>query len=67
MALLWASNQTHPDMSFNLSELNSSVSYATVEHILRSNKVLKNAKIKCHQCKLVVYSDASDNNLENSG
>ena len=54
-------------MSFNLTELISSVSYAAVEHVLRSNKVLKNAKIKWHQCKLVVYSDASYNNVENSG
>ena len=72
------SNQTCPDTSFNLSELSSSVNYATVEHILRANQVLK----KCYsqishfnlpcienlsQCKLVVYSDASYNNLENGG
>ena len=44
--LLWVSNQTRPNISFNLSELSSSVNYATVEHILRANKVLKNAKIK---------------------
>ena len=44
--LLWASNQTPPDISFNLSELSSSVNHATVEHILRANKVLKNAQIK---------------------
>ena len=35
------SNQTRPNISFNLSELSSSVNYATVEHILRANKVLK--------------------------
>ena len=39
--LLWVSNQTRPNISFNLSELSSSVNYATVEHILRANKVLK--------------------------
>ena len=33
-------------ISFNLTELSSSVNYATVEHILRANKVLKKAKIK---------------------
>ena len=43
---LWGSNQTHPDISFNLGELSSSVNYAAVEHILRANKVLKNAKTK---------------------
>ena len=76
--LLWVSNQTRPDISFNLSELSSSVNHATVEHILRVNKVLKNAQIKpvtltfpcmenLMQCKLVVYSEASYNNLENGG
>ena len=71
-------NQTCPDISFNLSELSSSVNHATVEHILRANKVLKNAKIgsitltfpcmkNLSQCKLVVSSDASYNNLENGG
>ena len=44
--LLWASNQTHPDISFNLNELSSSVNHATVEHSLRANWVLKNAKIE---------------------
>ena len=76
--LSWASNQTHPNISFNLSELSSSVNYITVEHVLRANKVPKNAKVKSGtltfpgiekltQCKLVVYSNASNNNLENGG
>ena len=76
--LLWASNQTRPNISFNLSELSSSVNHATVEHILRAHKVMKNAQVKSviftfpcmenlMQCKLVVYSDASYNNLENGG
>ena len=74
--LLWASNQTHPDISFNLSELRNSVNHATVEHILSANRVLKNAQNKLAtltfpymenlmQCKLVAYSYASYNNLEN--
>ena len=74
--LLWASNQTHPDISFNLSELSNSVNHATVEHILSANRVLKNAQNKLAtltfpymenlmQCKLVAYSYASYNNLEN--
>ena len=74
--LLWASNQTHPDISFNLSELSNSVNHATVEHILSANRVLKNAQNKLvtltfpymenlMQCKLVAYSYASYNNLEN--
>ena len=74
--LLWASNQTHRDISFNLSELRNSVNHATVEHILSANRVLKNAQNKLAtltfpymenlmQCKLVAYSYASYNNLEN--
>ena len=39
--LLWVSNQTPQDISFSLTELSSSVNYATIEHILRANKVLK--------------------------
>ena len=66
-------------MSFNLSELSISVNYTTIEHVLRANKALKkNAKIKSitlnfpgieklSQCKLIVYSNASCNNLENGG
>ena len=42
--LLWVSNQTRPDVSFNLSELSGLVNHATVEHILRANKVLKMPK-----------------------
>ena len=50
-------------ISFNLTELSSSVNYATVEHILRANKVLKMPKsnqsaFSCmenlSQCKLLV-------------
>ena len=61
----------------HLNELsNSVVNHATVQHILWANKVLENEQIKSvtltfpcmenlMQCKLVVYSDASYNNLEN--
>ena len=42
--LLWAPNQTCPDIFFNLGKLNSSVNYATVKHILRANKLIKMAK-----------------------
>ena len=71
-------HQTRPDVSFNLSKLSSLVNHATVEQILRAKKVLKNARIKsvtltspCMEhlslFKLVVYSDALYNNLENNG
>ena len=37
LSLLRTSNQSCPDMSFNLSKLSSSVNHATVEHILIAN------------------------------
>ena len=44
--LLWVSNQTCPDIFFNVSELSRSVNYATFKQILRANKLLRKAKIK---------------------
>ena len=42
--LLWVWNQTCPHISFDLSELDSSVNYVTVEYSLSRNKVLKMPK-----------------------
>ena len=42
--LLWVWNQTCPHISFDLSELDSSVNYVTVEYDLSGNKVLKMPK-----------------------
>ena len=42
--LLWVWHQTCPHISFDLSELDSSVNYVTVEYSLSQNKVLKMPK-----------------------
>ena len=42
--LLWVWHQTCPHISFDLSELDSSVNYVTVEYSLSRNKVLKMPK-----------------------
>ena len=53
--LLWASDQTCPDISFNLKELSKSVNYATVEHIFRGNKVLEKCQNKISHFNLFLY------------
>ena len=40
----WAAGQTRPDIAFDCYELSSSVKHATVEDLLRANKVLSGAK-----------------------
>lgn len=39
--LLWAVNETRPDIQFDICELSSTVKYATVSDMLCANKVLK--------------------------
>ena len=76
--LSWAANQTRPDISFSVCELSSAVKHATVEHLLKANKVLKNVKDQqvvltfprmknMQDCTFVTYSDSSFNNLDNGG
>ena len=40
----WAAGQTRPDIAFDCYELSSSVKHATIEYLLRANKVLFRAK-----------------------
>ena len=40
----WAARQTRPDIAFDCYELSSSVKHATIEDLLRANKVLSGAK-----------------------
>ena len=42
--LRWAAGQTRPDIAFDYCELSSSVKHATIEDLLRANKVLSRAK-----------------------
>lgn len=72
--LCWVSNQTQPDISFNVRQLSAVKKKATVKHLQHAKKTikkLKNSKIQLRfpsqldikSSKLVVYSDASFKNL----
>ena len=40
----WATEQTRPDIAFDCCELSSSVKHATIDNLLRANKVSSRAK-----------------------
>jgi hypothetical protein len=76
--LNWLATQTRPDVAFDVCELSTSLSGATVEEVLRANKVLKRIKqhpVMLHFCGLEepeqlcieCYSDASFGNLQGGG
>ena len=70
---------TRPDILFEVCQLSAAKNCATIKHIQLANKVirkLKNTNIslkfpclvkEISDCKLIVYSDASFNNLPNGG
>ena len=72
--LLWISNQTRPDVSFEACVLSNSLKQATVAEIFRANKVIKKVKQNetmmtfskinnIENVKLLVFSDASFKSL----
>ena len=76
--LAWASNQTRPDISFDVCQLSVSINNATYEDVARANKCVKKLKndqvaIKfpslgeIKDCQLKVYADASFKNLPGGG
>jgi hypothetical protein len=76
--LNWLATQTRPDIAFDVCELSSSLSGATIEEVLRANKVLKRIKQRpvmlkfCgleepEQLNIECYSDASFGNLQGGG
>ena len=76
--LNWLSTQTRPDLAFDVCELSSSFKKATVEDLLRLNKLVLRAKgdilkilfpkMSCVQsCSIMCYSDASFANLPDGG
>ena len=76
--LTWLANQTRPDISFDVCQLSAAKKNATVKHILHANKTIKKIKnSEVHlsfpslenidNAKIIVYSDASLNNLPNGG
>ena len=75
--LNWLACITRPDIAFDVSVASSKIKKATVEDILNVNKII--AKVKSNECsirfpklnlnsiKMISYSDASFNNLQNAG
>ena len=74
--LLWVSNQTRPDISFDVSNLASKLENATIADIKYCNKII--SKVTSNSCELkyqklkgnlkfILYTDASFGNLENGG
>ena len=70
--LLWVSNQTRPDVSFNVSDLASKLNKATTKELQQCNKIISQLdtsykltyqKLKNH-LKLYVFTEASFGNLE---
>ena len=74
----WAAGQTRPDDAFDCCELSSSVKHATIEDLLRANKVLSRAKSEpvvltfkdmgdLSTAKFVCFNDSSFGNLCDGG
>ena len=75
--LNWLACITRPDISFDVSVASSKIRKATIEEILNINKII--TKVKATECsirfpklnldslKIISYSDASFNNLQNAG
>ena len=76
--LAWVAGQTRPDISFDVCQLNVGFNKATISDVMRANKCIKRLKMDqfkicfpdlgdLSQTKLVVFTDASFNNLGNGG
>ena len=76
--LSWLANQTRPDIAFDVCQLSAWKKKATVKQVIHANKTIKKIKssdvflkypnIKdIENAKILVYSDASFNNLPNGG
>lgn len=73
--LLWTSNQTRPDISFDVSILTSNLNTSTVNELIYCNKIISKIHHNCYNLhykkinekQIVVYTSASCGNLKNSG
>ena len=76
--LTWLANQTRPDISFDTCQLSAAKKNATVKDLLYANKTIKKIKNSevhlkfpslenLETAKIIVYSDASFNNLPKGG
>ena len=74
----WVAGQTRPDLSFEVCQLSSCFNHATVNDVLKANKLLKKAKQenislsfgvpgKLDKFKFVCFNDASPGNLKDGG
>lgn len=74
----WVAGQTRPDLSFEVCQLSSCFNHATVNDVLKANKLLKKAKQenislsfgvpgKLDKLKFVCFNDASLGNLKDGG
>ena len=73
---LWISNQTRPEISFDVSNLVSKLRKVTIEDIKYCNKIISKVTSNSYELKyqklrkkvkLVLYTDASYRNLPNGG
>ena len=76
--LNWIATYSRPDISFDVCELSTRIKCATIEDLLRLNKVVERVTQDCvrvffprikslESCQLECYSDASFGNLTDSG
>ena len=73
--LLWTSNQTRPDISFDVSILTSNLNTSTVNELIYCNTIISKIHHNCYSLhykkinekQIVVYIGASCGNLKNSG
>ena len=76
--LNWISTHSRPDISFDVYELSTQIKRATIEDLLRLNKVIERVTQDClrvlfpqiessEKCQMECYSDASFGNLTDSG
>ena len=74
----WVAGQTRPDLAFDLCDLSSRIKNATVQDLLRANKVVIKAKSEhvvlryqsfddLRNLKLLTYNDSSFGNLKDEG
>ena len=76
--LNWITGISRPDIGFGVCQLSSTIKNATVSHLVKANKILRNVKNSPNSIgfsklsdlknlKVVVYTDASFANLPNGG
>ena len=74
--MLWACNQSRPDICFDVNNIASNIKNATIKLLINVNKTINITKTNQYdlklqptkkQSKLVVYADATFGNLHDGG